>query len=70
MNIKGVAKGILLNKDYKTIISNFVSLSGLTAASYILPLITFPYLTRVLGPEKFGLIAFATAFITYFVFFN
>jgi len=68
MNIKGVIKGILLNKDYKTIISNFVSLSGLTAASYILPLITFPYLTRVLGPEKFGLIAFATAFITYFVF--
>lgn len=68
MDIKDAAKDILLNKDYKTIIGNFVSLSGLTAASYILPLITFPYLTRVLGPEKFGLIAFATAFITYFVF--
>jgi PST family polysaccharide transporter len=49
------------------VLSNFFSLSVLQAITYILPVIIIPYLFRVIGPAKFGLIAFAQAFAQYFM---
>jgi len=65
-DLSNKVRGFFGNKDRKRLIENFFSLSILQGMNYILPLITLPYLVRVLGPEKFGLIAFAQAFIQYF----
>ncbi|MFO7446932.1 MAG: flippase [Ignavibacteriaceae bacterium] len=52
--------------DKKTLIKNFSSLSLLQVSNYIFPIITLPYLLRVLGPDKYGLMSFAAAFTAYF----
>lgn len=52
-------------KDKKTILSNFFSLTVLQAANYILPLLILPFLVRVLGIEKFGLVMFAQSIATF-----
>lgn len=38
----------------------------LTTSAFIFPLVTFPYITRVLLPEGNGKIAFANSVINYF----
>lgn len=55
-----------LSETNKKLLSNFFSLAILRGSTYILPLITLPYLVRVLGVEKFGLVMFAQAFVMFF----
>lgn len=59
-------KKITNTEEKKRLVSNFLSLMTIQAADYVLPLITFTYLIRILEIEYFGLLVFATAIMSYF----
>lgn len=54
------------SKDGKVLASNFGYLMLLQVAGYVFPLITIPYLARVIGVDGFGKIAFAAAVMVWF----
>lgn len=49
--------------------SNIAAMGLVQISNYVVPLITLPYLTRVLSAEVYGKVAFAQVFVTYFVLF-
>lgn len=53
----------------KSLKLNFIMNSILTMSTLIFPLITFPYISRILLPEGTGKISFATSLISYFTMF-
>lgn len=53
-------------KQQKSIKVNFIMNAILTMSSFIFPLITFPYVSRILLPEGMGKVAMATAVVAYF----
>lgn len=55
-----------VSQDKRRLLSNFLSLSVLQIFTYALPLLTLPYLVRVLGVEKYGLVMFAQSLIMFF----
>lgn len=61
-----IKKRISESKDGKTVFANFGYLSLLQIAGYVFPLITMPYLARVIGADGFGKIAFASAVVVWF----
>lgn len=48
------------NKKQVSIKFNFVMNAILTMSTFIFPLITFPYVSRILLPEGTGKVSFAT----------
>ncbi len=49
------------------IFKNLISLASAEVISKIIALITAAYLGRILKPEGFGILGFATAFVSYFL---
>ncbi len=64
--IKSLKNRLSKSKDGKTLASNFGYLMVMQIAGYIFPLLTIPYLARVIGVEGFGKIAFAAAVMVWF----
>lgn len=59
-------RSLTKNNDVKKLSVNFLSLFSVQGLNILLPLLTLPYLFRVLGADKFGLIAFAFLTIIFF----
>ena len=59
----------ICKKRLKFFLANFFQLSFLKGISRILPLVTTPFLIRVIGMEKFGILEFAKAISFYFTIF-
>ncbi len=57
---------IKLSNDTSRIGKNFFFLTLLQTANFLLPLLTLPYLVRVLGANLFGLVMFAQTFALFF----
>lgn len=63
MNLGKVFK----EKDIIVVFKNLMSLSLLQLINLILPFITLPYIARVVGVENFGILAFSSAIIVFFL---
>lgn len=55
-----------MGRGNKSLKMNFLMNVMLTMSSFIFPLITFPYISRILLPIGTGKVSFATSIITYF----
>lgn len=55
--------------EKKSLKVNFIMNTILTMSAFVFPLISFPYVSRILLPEGTGKVSFATSLISYFVMF-
>lgn len=58
-----------MEKKQKSLKINFIMNAVLTMSSFIFPLITFPYVSRILLPAGTGKVSFASSVISYFAMF-
>lgn len=52
-------------KINKSLLESFISLSFLNGLNVLLPLITLPYILRVIGPDKYGIYSYIYAIVQY-----
>jgi len=57
-------------KDKKSLIESFFSLSILNGLNVILPLVTLPYILRIIGSSNYGIYAYVYALISYLLLIN
>ena len=62
-------KALALMSTGRTLTKNFGALSVIQVANFFIPFITLPFIVRVIGPDKFGLLNFLIAVTTYFILF-
>lgn len=53
-------------KNEKTLVKNSIFYTASTLICMVIPLLIYPYITRVLGPENYGKFSFALNLVTYF----
>ena len=54
----------------KSLKLNFIFNMSRTVLNFLIPLVTFPYVSRILGPEGLGKVEFANSIVSYFVLFT
>jgi O-antigen/teichoic acid export membrane protein len=58
---------VTASRSNKQLTKNVLSLTIVQIASYVLPLISVPVVSRIIGPGKYGILNFAAAYIMYFI---
>jgi len=56
----------LKNKENQKLLVNFTNFGIFQVFNYLVPLITIPYIVRIIGAEKFGIVSIALAIVFYF----
>ena len=59
-------RAVLSRSVLKRFAINVASLFSVHVANMLLPLLTVPYVVRIIGPERLGLLNFSQAYIAYF----
>ena len=65
--MRSLFRKILASQDYLRLFKNIIHLFFFQGINYLLPLITIPYIVRIVGPEKFGILSFAEVINRYFL---
>ncbi|MEZ0608470.1 flippase [Fibrella sp. WM1] len=65
--MRGRLVALLPQGQWRKLSINIASLFSVQVANYLLPLLTVPYVSRVIGPERMGLLNFSLSYNNYFV---